>query len=107
MAGPAGPSLVWGCQEASMRHLVTLAVLSLAGRALAADPAAEAAQGYTLQAAATPPALAVGEAGKLSVTILPKAPTWHVHPQAPLKIRFDAPSGLKVERAELGRKDVV
>ena len=79
----------------------------LVGPALAADPAAEAAQGYTLEARAAPGDLKVGESGKLVVVITPRAPTWHVHPQAPLKIRFDAPAGLRVDRPELGRRDVV
>jgi len=75
------------------------------GPAWAADPAADAAQGYTLEASAAPATLKVGESGKVAVVIKPKA-TWHVHPQAPLKVRFTAPAGLKVDRPELGRKDV-
>jgi len=87
------------------RVLVAAAVALLACAAGAADPAADAAQGYTVEASASPPAVKVGEGGKVAVTIRPKAPTWHVHPQAPLKIRFEVPAGLKLERAELGRKD--
>ena len=90
-----------------MKRSLLVAALLLGGSARAADPAADAAQGYTLEARATPGQPKVGEAGKLSVVISPRAPTWHVHPQAPLKIRFEAPPGLKVERAELGRKDAV
>jgi hypothetical protein len=74
--------------------------------AVAADPAAEAAQGYTVEGSATPPSLAVGEKGKLVVVIKPKAPVWHVDPRAPVKVRFTAPAGLKVERPDLGRRDV-
>jgi branched-subunit amino acid ABC-type transport system permease component len=43
----------------------------------------------------------------LVLVIKPKAPTWHVHPQAPLKIRFEAPPALKLAKAELGRRDAV
>jgi hypothetical protein len=90
-----------------MTRTFLAAALLLASPALAADPAAEAAQGYTLDAGASPREVKVGEAGKLAVVITPRAPSWHVHPQAPLKIRFEAPAGMKVDRPELGRKDVV
>jgi hypothetical protein len=94
--------------EDRMTRAACLATLALlASPALGADPAAAAAQAYTVQASASPAALKVGESGKLSVTISPKTPAWHVHPQAPLKIRIEAPPGLRVERTELGRKDVV
>ncbi len=89
-----------------IRMLVALTGLVIGASALAADTAADAAQGYTLEASASPAVVKVGEAGKLGVTIRPKAPTWHVHPQAPLKVRLDAPAGLKLEKPELGRKDV-
>ena len=82
------------------------AVLLLAGVALAGDPAADAAQGYAVEATASPEAVKVGDAGKVAIVIRPKAPTWHVHPEAPLKVRFAAPAGLKIDRAELGRRDV-
>jgi hypothetical protein len=89
-----------------MRIVAVLAGISLCAPALAADSAADAAQGYTIEGSATPSAVNVGERGKVAVTIRPKAPTWHVHPQAPLKVRFDAPGGLKLEKPDLGRKDV-
>jgi hypothetical protein len=92
-----------------MTRMLSLAAVLLGmagpGPTRAADPAADAAQAYTLEASAAPAAVKVGEAGKVAVVIRPK-PTWHVHPQAPLKVRFTAPPGLKVERPELGRKDV-
>src|SRR5690242_3302711 len=88
------------------RALCCLAAL-LAAPALAADPGAEAAQAYTLDTSASTATAKVGAPGKLVLVIKPKAPTWHVHPQAPLKIRFDAPPALKLEKSELGRKDVV
>ena len=92
-----------------MPRLVPVVAALLAVPVLAADPgsASEAAQGYTLDSGASTVAVKVGGSGKLVVVIRPKAPTWHVHPQAPLKVRFEAPAGLKLERAELSRKDAV
>ena len=78
-----------------------------AAPAHAADPAAEAARAYTLDTAASTRNVKVGEAGKLVVVIRPKAPAWHVHPQAPLKIRFEGPESMKIEKAVLARRDAV
>ncbi len=73
----------------------------------AADPAAEAATAYALDTGASTKSVKVGESGRLVLVIRPKAPTWHVHPQAPLKIRFEAPVALKIEKAELVRRDAL
>ena len=85
--------------------LAALAILAAPARA--ADPSAEAARAYTVETGASTSAVKVGEPGKLVVVIKPIAPGWHVHPQAPLKIRFDAPAALKLEKPELTRRDVV
>jgi hypothetical protein len=69
-----------------------------------ADGAAEAAQAYRIETGDSTPSVKVGERGKLVLRIRP-AQKWHVHPQAPLKIKLDAPSGLKLDKVELGRKD--
>ena len=91
-----------------MIRALALATALLAAPALAAeDPAASAAQAYTLDTSPSTSAAKVGDPGKLVVVIRPKAPTWHVHPQAPLKIKFDAPPALKLEKADLGRRDAV
>jgi hypothetical protein len=91
-----------------MTRALALAAALLAAPALAAeDPAAAAAQAYTFDTSPSTATAKVGEPGKLVLVIKPKAPTWHVHPQAPLKIRFEAPPALKLEKAELGRKDAV
>jgi len=90
-----------------LRALLFAAAAALAAPALAADPGAEAASAYTLDTAASTGSVKVGDPGKLVLVIKPKAPTWHVHPQAPLKIRFEAPAALKLEKTDLGRKDVV
>lgn len=82
-------------------------VALLASRALAADTPADAARAYAIQGTASPASVKVGETGKLVVTIRPASPAWHVHPQAPLKIRFEASPGLRLGRAELGHEDVV
>jgi hypothetical protein len=79
----------------------------LASPALATDPAADAAQAYTLDTSASTSTANVGGPGKLVLVIKPKAPTWHVHPQAPLKIRFEAPPALLLAKTDLGRKDAV
>ena len=85
-----------------------IAGVGLHPAALAAeDPAAAAAQAYTLDTTSSTASAKVGEPGKLVLVIKPKAPTWHVHPQAPLKIRFEAPPALKLDKAELGRRDAV
>jgi hypothetical protein len=72
-----------------------------------ADPAAEAATAYVLDTAPSTTSVKVGEPGKLVVVIRPRMPTWHVHPQAPLKIRFQGPASMKIEKGELGRKDAL
>ncbi|OFX24958.1 MAG: hypothetical protein A2V77_03560 [Anaeromyxobacter sp. RBG_16_69_14] len=80
---------------------------TLATVVLSDDPGADAAKAYVLDASASTASAKVGESGKLVLAIRLTAPGWHVHPQAPLKIRFDAPPGLRVERAELGRRDAL
>jgi hypothetical protein len=88
-----------------LRAFAVVAASLLAAPALA-DPAAEAAQAYTLDTSASSRSVKPGEEGKLVLVIKPKAPTWHVHPQAPLKVRFEAPAALKLAKTDLGRKDV-
>jgi hypothetical protein len=88
------------------RALFFVAAL-VASPALAADPAADAAQAYTLDTTASTATAKVGGSGKLVLVIKPKAPTWHVHPQAPLKIRFEAPPTLQLAKTDLVRRDAV
>ena len=91
-----------------MTRALALGLALLAAPALAAeDPGSAAAQAYTLDTTPSTTSAKVGEPGKLVVVIKPKAPSWHVHPQAPLKIRFDAPPALKLEKTDLGRRDAV
>lgn len=85
--------------------LAALAILAAPARA--ADPGAEAARAYMVETGASTSAVKVGEPGKLVVVIKPITPGWHVHPQAPLKIRFEAPAALKLDKPELSRRDVV
>jgi hypothetical protein len=85
----------------------TLAALAAAPALAAEDPAAAAAQAYTIDTSPSTSTAKVGDPGKLVVVIKPKAPAWHVHPQAPLKIKFEAPPALKLEKADLGRRDAV
>jgi hypothetical protein len=87
--------------------LVFALASALATTALGADPAAEAATAYVLDTAESTKSVKVGEPGKLVLVIRPKAPTWHVHPQAPLKIRFQGPASMKIEKAELARRDAL
>ncbi len=75
-------------------------VVALAGVARAADdPAAAAAHAYALDTSPSTSAAKVGQPGKLVVVIKPTAPGWHVHPQAPLTVRFEAPPALEVDPA--------
>lgn len=86
---------------------MVLALCALAGPVHGADPGAEAARAYALDTSASSATVKAGEPGKLVVVIRPTAAGWHVHPQAPLKIRFDAPPALKLDKPELSRRDVV
>jgi hypothetical protein len=87
--------------------LLVAALCALAAPALAADPASAADGAYALDTAASTSSVVAGQPGKLVIVIRPTATGWHVHPQAPLKIRFEAPPALKLEKPELGRRDVV
>jgi hypothetical protein len=89
-----------------MIRVLGLALL-LCAPALAADPGADAAQAYRLDTSGSTSSLGVGETGKLVLVIRPRAPAWHVHPQAPLKVRFEIPPNLKIEKPDLTRKDAV
>jgi hypothetical protein len=71
-----------------------------------ADAAPETAQDFQVDTKDSTHSLKVGEKGRL-VLLLQPAEKWHVHPQAPLKVRVEAAAGLKLEKAELGRKDAV
>jgi len=69
-----------------------------------ADAGAEAAQAYRIETGDSTPSVKVGERGKLVLRIR-TVEKWHVHPQAPLKIKLEAPAGLKLDKVELGHKD--
>jgi len=87
-----------------MRLAAAAAVALFALAARAADPGAEAARSYTIEATG-PATLKVGAAGTLVLAIKPVAKT-HVHPQAPLKIALSATPGLSLGKTALGRKDM-
>jgi hypothetical protein len=89
-----------------MRHLITTIALTLAAPALAADPGADAASGYTIDTSGSTQKLAPGTQGKLVFTIHPRG-AWHVDPRTPLRIDLSAPAGLKLEKERLGKKDAV
>ena len=89
-----------------MTRAVVLAAALLAVPVLAADPGAEAAKAYTIDTSGSTATVKAGEQGKLAVTIKPTAAGWHVHPQAPMKVKFEAPPTVKLAKAELGRKDL-
>jgi len=92
------------CYVKAMTRALVLAALALLARPGLADPGAEAAKAYALESGQSTARLKVGEAGKLVLVIRPTAAGWHIHPQAPLKIRLAAP-GLKVAKSEFSRKD--
>ncbi|HET7755385.1 MAG TPA: hypothetical protein VFK85_15860 [Anaeromyxobacteraceae bacterium] len=88
-----------------MRHLLTfLTALMLATPALAADPGADAANGYAIDTAGSTQKLSPGAQGKLVFTIHPRG-EWHVDPRTPLRIDLTAPEGLKLAKERLGKKD--
>jgi len=87
-----------------MRLAAAAAVALFALAARAADPGAEAARSYTIEATG-PATLKVGATGTLVLAIKPVAKT-HVHPQAPLKIALSATPGLALSKTALGRKDM-
>ena len=89
-----------------MTHLLALTA-TLATVVLSDDPGADAAKAYGLDASASTASAKVGESGKLVLAIRLTAPGWHVHPQAPLKIRFEGPESMKIEKAVLARRDAV
>jgi hypothetical protein len=88
-----------------MNRLAIALALGFAASAAAVEenPGADAYAVDTSQSTGT---VAVGQKGKLSLAILPKAP-WHVDPRAPLSIQLEAPAGLELARARLGRKDAL
>jgi nucleoid-associated protein YgaU len=91
-----------------MLRLVTFTVAALlATAARAGDPGVAAAKAYILDTAGSTAEVKVGARGKLVLVIRPKDPAWHVHPQAPLKLRFEAPAALGLEKRELSRRDAV
>lgn len=87
--------------------LATLAAALALGPGRAADPGEEAARSYRLDTSGTTRSLKVGERGKLVVAIDLLKPEVHIDPKTPLKVRLEAPAGLKLEKAELGHKDAV
>jgi hypothetical protein len=84
--------------------MVQLAALALA--AVLAAPEADAAKTYRIATDGSTAQLAVGATGKVVLAIEPLGNV-HVHPQAPLKITVESSKGLRVEKAQLGRKDAV
>jgi len=87
--------------------LAALLATLAAGATRAADPGVEASKSYRIVTDGSTKAAKVGEKGKLVLLIEPTVPKIHVNAQAPLKIKLEAPAGLKLEKAELGHKDAV
>jgi hypothetical protein len=89
-----------------MRALLLAPLLLVATPARAAEPGDGAASGYAIETAESTRALATGERGRL-VFVLRAKGAWHVDPRTPLKIELSAPAGLQLEKARLGKKDVL
>jgi hypothetical protein len=85
-------------------HMAALALLA-AGSASPADPGVEASRSYRIVTDGSTRTAKVGEKGKLVLVIEPTAPKIHVNAEAPLKIKLEAPAGLKLAKAELGHGD--
>ena len=88
------------------RLALALALAVSVSLARAGDPGEEAAKSYRIVTDGSTRSLQAGERGRLVLFIEPLQKV-HVHPQAPLKIRVEAPAGLAIEKAELGHKDAV
>lgn len=84
----------------------TLAGLTWAATATAADPSADAATSYALRATAEPASLRAGATGLVRLLIEPTGAV-HVDPKAPLKVTLGATAGLTLKKAQLGRADAV
>jgi len=89
------------------RLAVSLAALLAAGAVRAADPGVDAAKSYRIVTGESTKAAQVGERGKLVLLIEPTVPKIHVNAEAPLRIKLEAPAGLKLAKSELGHKDAV
>jgi len=80
-----------------------LAAVSL----LACDSAAKVADAFTVDTSASSTVATTGERGKLVVVLRPARSGWHIDPLAPVKVSFDAPAALRIEKAELSHKDAL
>ncbi len=88
------------------RLALAVALLALAPPSRAGEPGDDAARSYRIVTDGSTLSLPVGGKGRLVLFIEPLQKV-HVHPQAPLKIRIEAPAGLTFEKTELGHKDAV
>ncbi len=88
------------------RLALAVALLALAPPSRAGEPGDDAARSYRIVTDGSTLSLPVGGKGRLVLFIEPLQKV-HVHPQAPLKIRIEAPAGLTFQKTELGHKDAV
>ncbi len=88
------------------RLALALALAALAPLARAGEPGDDAARSYRIVTDGSTLSVPAGGKGRLVLFIEPLQKV-HVHPQAPLKIRIEAPAGLTFEKTELGHKDAV
>ncbi len=92
-----------------MTRIALALAAALAGSTASAAPPPEenpGADAYAVETSGSSKAVALGKQGKLALAIVPKAP-WHVDPRAPLSIKLEAPAGLRLAKAQLGRKDAL
>ncbi len=90
----------------AVAHIAAASLALASAAARAAEPGDEAASTYRIVTGGSTTSARVGEKGRLVLFIEPLAKV-HVHPQAPLRITVSAPSGLKLEKTQLGHKDAV
>ncbi len=88
------------------RLVLAVAVAAAVSLVRAGEPGDEAARSYRIVTDGSTRSLPPGGKGRLVLFIEPLQKV-HVHPQAPLKIRIEAPAGLTFEKTELGHKDAV
>lgn len=88
------------------RLALAVALAAAVPLARAGDPGGDAEKSYRIVTDGSTRSLPPGGKGRLVLFIEPLQKV-HVHPQAPLKIRIEAPAGLALEKTELGHKDAV
>jgi hypothetical protein len=90
------------------RWLLAATTLLLANAALAQHEEVKdraTKDDYSVHTSGTTSEIEVGKPGTFSLVIHPKNGT-KIHPQAPLEVKVNVPSGMRVDKGKLGRGDM-